>query len=840
MPSYKFSIHEKLIIWFVYTAVIALVFICGRDKDTPLGHAQESPEPPYITQPGDTTYPAEEIMNIKVGKDKYMMTIGDASVYRDRNGKIKRGKWQSVEEQSGIYEHAIKEKLITRVSQQAPSYKVSNGDDYVSFTFEGGIIPADSFKFRVKKDGWIWKNNAGKYEIEIAVSKGRVKETITTRKQLNFNWLIDANKMLNPCPDGSIITGEMKIEKPTAVDKNGSIVAASANLEWNNGWWYKLTIDTRGKQFPIIIDPSIMQISSKKSYAGYGVVTHATWATARDAANADAVANNAIYMYRYDNYIIGRAIMNFNFDSIATGTYTVSACSLIVDKIVGSSGVMTKVTTTGFWDTLDVGAYSQFTGRVTGGADNFKTITIPKLGTAGIDNNDTLIFTDYGCDSLELKMRATSDRNFRLMMMTRGDSANSPPTADSNVVYAGSAGSGEAPYLRIAYTKTAQPKCSLSVGSRYDSIRYHVYYDTTDQDSVRFFRISGSDTIGMGTTKTGFALNNVGGFSANTQYFCFARTYDAGDSVRTNIDTIRTRPDTGTFIFNGTHSQGFYITPAVGPQNPSATKLSVKDSSKSKTYSKTLYLTLTGDTSSVERFYGTSLWGMQIISGYTRGQTGIFAVRAQNDDSTYKSGWEIDSLQIPVSFDSISFTAIDTHSIRVVFDSDTFLTGKRLRPFVYSGTDTAWGDSINFNSTANYDTIIGLSLNKKYYGKVRLTDSSNNKYYSTIDSARTWSWRPSAVTASWINDTTFILTITKHTGVPVNSGYFVLDSTRVPLDCTKVYMHPDSFGYILARKIGSATAMSDTYRVRRGQWTAGVTVIKVRVHAINRDSLGNY
>uniref|UniRef100_A0A6M3IMT6 Uncharacterized protein n=1 Tax=viral metagenome TaxID=1070528 RepID=A0A6M3IMT6_9ZZZZ len=348
----------------------------------------------------------------------------------------------------------------------------------------------------------------------------------------------------------------------------------------------------------------------------------------------------------------------------------------------------------------------------------------------------------------------------------------------------------------------------------------------------------------MGTTKTTFYNNKIGGFSANTQYVIFTKGYEGAgpDSVRSNLDTIYTRPDTATYMFSGVTATTISLNPHQGPLNPAGTKMSFHDSSASREYSKRLYLALGGDTSSVERFYNASAWVITTplaIGGFVRGNWGIFGVRAQNDDSTYKTTWHYDSLQVPVTFDSAQFTGIDTNKIKVVFDCDTFATGWTLKPFIYSGTDTTWGDSVLFNTGVNKDTITINYLNKKYYGKVRLMDSSNVKYYSALDSARTYAWRIISATVKWTTDTSVVFTITKHGTMPVNSGYFGRDSARVTADCTRTYFHSDCTGFVANKAYGSIASFGDTVKFKRVQLVPGGT-IKFRIFAENVDSLGNH
>lgn len=844
MGTYKFKLSERFLITSIFVAVIVWVHICTNKRyDLPQILSAPMPPPqeePYITQPGDTTLLDEGMYRIKRGKNQYQLVIGDQRVYR-KNNQLKWGKWESKPESSGIYEHVIKEKLTTRASEQAPSYKISNGDDYVSFTFEGGVVPADSFKFRTTKDGWVWKNNAGKYDVEIQTLPGRIKETITTRQETHFNWLIDANKMLNPQADGSITTGGMKIEKPTATDKNGNVVATTAKLEWNSGWWYRLAIDSMAA-FPVVIDPTVIDTSTGAN-VGEMRSSNAVFLTARNATTASNVyTSGQVYSGMQTGYLILRYWVKFPI-TLPAGTQVDSALYRFYLATGGS-------TLNQHHNVLLVSAQhteivaSQFT-KFVGWASSGAYTGIKNLGTP---TNTSSLNTSNAWNSIKLRSYALdtieAHNNDTLRIMQTSD-LDSSATAPGNHTSLGMTSTTNITNLWIYYTVSYALSCSLSVGSRFDTLRIDTYgADTTNIDSLRMFRMSGTDSIQIGTTKTTFNNNKVGGLSANTQYRIFTKGYydSPVDSVRSNLDTIYTRPDTASVSFIVISPTAFGITPSVGANNPAGTKISIKDSTASKAAGHPVYLTLDGDTSATERFYATTSWGTVTDDDYIRGNWGIYSVRAQNDDSTYKSAWVTDSIQLPLAFDTLQFTGIDTNLIRVVFDCDTFAKGKRLRPFVYSGADTTWGDSINFNASANYDTITltGNTPNAKRYAKVRVVDSSNVVYFSTIDSSRTYPVKPSSVSLSWVNDTTFVLTVTKHGTMPANTGYFVWDCTRVVADCTKKYMHPDSTGYITNVRYGSAAALSDTYKVRRGQWTPGVTSIKIRVHARNRDSLGEF
>jgi hypothetical protein len=274
-----------------------------------------------------------------------------------------------------------------------------------------------------------------------------------------------------------------------------------------------------------------------------------------------------------------------------------------------------------------------------------------------------------------------------------------------------------------------------------------------------------------------------------------------------------------------------------GANNPANTKISIMDSTRARIKEYPLWLTLAGDTSEIERFYTSTQWGTVSATGYSRGQWGIFAVRTQNEDSTYKSAYTIDSLQTDVGFQSLAFTAYDTNHIALSFQADTLATGKWIKSLIYKGTDTTWGDSIAYISTAYKDTFSSLTLNTKYYGRGIICDSSDNMYYSDLDSTRTYAVQPATVTWAWATDTSGVFTATKHGTMPVNSGYFLWDSVMVAAGSTKVYLHPDSLGYFSTKTYRSLASYNGTIKFPKNQLRAGIS-IKFSLHAGNVDSTG--
>uniref|UniRef100_A0A6M3XC38 Uncharacterized protein n=4 Tax=viral metagenome TaxID=1070528 RepID=A0A6M3XC38_9ZZZZ len=804
----------------------------------------------------DTVLVDDKQYTVKLSKNKYMHVSGDRRVYK-KNGTFRRGTWKSIAEKSGIYEHKIQEKLTTRSSENAPTYKISNANgDYISFIFEGGTVPADSFKFRVNKDGWIWKNNDGKYTVEIQISEGKSKETIISRQETSFKWLLDANNQFKPRANGGIATGPFVISPPVTVDKFGDTLNTTADLDWNNGWWYTLSVDEINPQFPITIDPTVIDTTITYTQDGYWQPVILGNFSGRDSARVTSgtISNANIFVglsFSIGTYGIYRGYLSFNYN-IPVNAIWDSAVTILDGNTDYSDTDFDIIFVSSFAQGVKKGAadssrWSYFHGW---GASGAYTGIMPlnkgwnsSLYSAGYDNR--IAFNSYGLDTLKAHNGLTD--SIQIHMISDEDSASSTPINAETIVFDASAG-GNDPLLIIYYHLPVILSCSLSVGSTPESIRVHVYgSDTSMVDSTRIFKITGSDTLPMTGFSTNYQLNWIDSCHANTRYILFPRVYYNGaekDSVRGILDTIYTRPDTVTMLLTQASATGIYINPAVGDSNTANTKISIMDSAMARSVSHRVWFNINGDTSATERFFTDATWGTFLNSGKTRGQWGIYALRGQNDDSTYKSALTVDSLQIAILYDSTRFTALDTNRVEVMFDADSFAYGHYIKWFAYDydvTADTTWGDSILATTSQHKDTItLPDSLNKKYYGKVVLTDSGGTRHYSDpADSFRTWSWQPTA-TGNWTSDTSFYLTITGYAGnQTANTGHYVIDSARVAAGSTAVYLDPDSIGYIPARSIRSTTALSDTFKVYRNSYTAGVTPVDIKVHSVNLDTLGN-
>ncbi|MBU2346614.1 MAG: hypothetical protein KKH70_20780, partial [Gammaproteobacteria bacterium] len=634
--------------------------------------------------------------DVDLGGGKHVMVVGDADIYRDDTGVLKRGKWtpepDTLGTESTVYLWSVKEDLTIRASKYPAGYRIEYKEKYVEFLFAGNTFkPVNIANLVPIHRGFRWTIGDGS-TYELTISRGKVKEVIrsvTKRNKLNF--IINSN-----VANIGKQFDRFQILDLTANDSLGKVLTVTDNIyKSNDSIFFQAVIDTAGALFPITVDPSIVDSTlTTTTMTGHIYKKNdASYAATRDAVNGE-YADNTDFKIGQDGdeakYYLWRAMVSFKNYSIPAGMIWDSAKIKLKGVTNASTTDFDILVISSYATKFDTTAYSKFNGWAASGAYSGVKSLIQTWNTVSYsaDYNNWLKFNSRGIDTL--KAHNTASDSVKLALISSRDSSNIEASENEYVGFTSAqAGDATKPQLWIWYSPLTY-SCSLSVGSRYDTLNVHTFAtDTTDVDSIRTFRISGADSIWMPPTKT--TLNSlIGGFSANTKYFIFNRIYSgaSADSSRSNLDTIYTRPDTGTFLFVTYTSTSITIQPKVGPQNPATTKLSVHDSSASLEYGHRLYVTLASDTSATERFYTTTQWSSFEISGFLRGQTGTFGVRAQNEDSTYKSAWEYGSFLIPAGFDSAQFTGIDTNKIKVVFDCDTFATGWTLKPFIYSGTDT--------------------------------------------------------------------------------------------------------------------------------------------------------
>ena len=191
--------------------------------------------------------------------------------------------------------------------------------------------------------------------------------------------------------------------------------------------------------------------------------------------------------------------------------------------------------------------------------------------------------------------------------------------------------------------------------------------------------------------------------------------------------------------------------------------------------------------------------------------------------------------------DSLQIFALDTNKLRLYADLDTFAIGDSIRFYVYkAGTsDTVWGNYKDYASTLVQDTItVTGGPNTRFMGGVRIVETGVlTHYYSPIDSARTLSVRITSASITWTSDTSFTLSITPNSSVPLNTGYFLIDSQKVRAGSDSIYLNADSTGWFKTKVISSYKKLQLPIKFTRTQRTVGDT-LRLRILSTNTDSTG--
>lgn len=225
---------------------------------------------------------------------------------------------------------------------------------------------------------------------------------------------------------------------------------------------------------------------------------------------------------------------------------------------------------------------------------------------------------------------------------------------------------------------------------------------------------------------------------------------------------------------------------------------------------------------------------MNYMSGNTWHKYATKVVSPGGDTSAYSM---LDSSMCTIPWDSLKIYAIDTNKVQVRVDADTLAGADTIFTKIYDvNNDTLARDTLVFVSSLHIYTVNVDSLNKKLYVICEVRKSGMS-YNSRVDSARTYSVKPTTVTWAWATDTSGVFTATKHGTMPVNSGYFLWDSVMVAAGSTKVYLHPDSLGYFSTKTYRSIASYNGTIKFPKNQLRAGKS-IKFSLHAGNVDSTG--
>ena len=494
-----------------------------------------------------------------------------------------------------------------------------------------------------------------------------------------------------------------------------------------------------------------------------------------------------------------------------------------------------------------------------GGSTEGTDVYAGEIWTKGIDVFTTSAYNDFNIKDYFVNVLAGTweDNGWQFTPQNHDFSG----LTDDYYVFQGHTAANPAT-LTLYYTPAMAGLESLSVTSTYDSVKVHIF-ETELTDEFTIFKIdtipTPDDTLRMtekfaiGDTATKSFLDTL---TANQKYIIITRLIDTGvDSIYTNADTIITRPDTGSMTLGAGSGANIKLIPNVGANNTANTRVSILDSTKSQSNGFEVFIQLDGDTTLAEEFHTISNWGT-LYPRFALGDTARIRIRAQNDDSTYKSGYTVDSLIMPSAFDSLRIIATGTTAVTIQLDAGVNSAMDSLRYFMYdpvTNTDTVWGGYQDFSNTlitsaTNTDTFIvngfwaGDSLGKKIIvGAYMLDDADKIRWYADLDSAKTWAVSVDSWDWRWVGDTLAVVdTTVKHASNVENISYFIIDSGRVSAGSTGVYLHPDSNGFvpnIPFRSLESYREVTDdTIRIFRGQMGQGDT-LKLYMHSITRDTL---
>lgn len=604
---------------------------------------------------------------------------------------------------------------------------------------------------------------------------------------------------------------------------------------WLPGVAWSTFNDTLGQPGVFTIDPTVIDTTTAPTWGKTQTYGHATYQAAREATSGDDQSgafevgqNDAAG----DDFRVKRSFAKFPISS----DWTTIDSAFFGVKLTNNGSTTDFIFNvySSFFSVVGLAMFDEFHGWQSG----LTRYTGDSLVVDGWNSaNYTTDWWDKkvvaaGLDTIQAHVNDT----LKVVFLSFEDVTASVPVDKESVYSSG----GTGPRLIVYYRYGVND--SIKVLSRFDSLQVVITGpDTSNYDSSRVFKVVGTDSLPMTGYFHTFA-DSVWTDSTfgNTQYILFARLYGA-DSVSVNTDTVYTRPDIPELSLKNA-GEKVIVTVSVGDSNTSETKISIMDSTKTTAIGHRVWLDSTGDTTITERFFNIASWGT-ITNFYTIGDTARYAIRAQNNDSTFFSTLVYDSVIAASGFDSANFYSIDTNSVYVNYDFDTLAVGKYMWPFVYDPivtTDTTWGDSVVFASTVTRDTIaLPDSVNKKWYGKVLTVDSSDRQYYSDLDSVRTHAVPLLSVTGTDVTDTSFTVVMTASANHSINTGIWGLDSARVAAGSTNTWIDPASEGFQASKAYASVTKWNaTTLKFYDGEMSPKGADTKYRFGVDNVDTLG--
>ena len=699
------------------------------------------------------------------------------------------------------------------------------------------------------------------YRVEL-LSDGNIETFITllnSNASTSFSFAVEFSEMPIVSASG-IQAGEASISIPRAVDATGTAVPVQWNLSApvNGIYTYTMSINPAGFTYPIVIDPTL---SINAAYYGFAYVSDGSLATGRQATSASVATGRVdIEISAGTNARWSRGVLKFPLTTLPPSSDSVTVVdSALVTMTGNNASSTTDFKFRGLWTSGQQGGavqsndYTKFVGWVSGSGayTGIKNLFGAPGGSSTIwaDSawhsdlysatgvNRFRAFT-YAADTLV----AHAGDTLRITFIMGQDSSGGIIASGNNQNYVQLKTSTPTPALLIYYHRTRNVKAlyNISAISTTDSIGI-VFTDTTSVTT--YVKLLGGDFAVIDSVKI---PSTTGTFSdtlwdraltPNLKDTLYVSNVDSstGDSIvsaRQMKFTLAKRPLAPSFSNLTTTTFDLTIN---ANNNSSLTHYAVWDSTWRR------WVKANGDTTAQSDTTWTTKadWDGTTITRRSRFVAYSFYVYGRNGDS-------IKTVFSPVGvvasiIDSLQIFALDTNKLRLYADLDTFAIGDSIRFYVYkAGTsDTVWGNYKDYASTLVQDTItVTGGPNTRFMGGVRIVETGVlTHYYSPIDSARTLSVRITSASITWTSDTSFTLSITPNSSVPLNTGYFLIDSQKVRAGSDSIYLNADSTGWFKTKVISSYKKLQLPIKFTRTQRTVGDT-LRLRILSTNTDSTG--
>lgn len=285
----------------------------------------------------DTTLIDVGTYDVNLGNGKHVMVIGDAEIYRDAAGVLKRGKWEPKDDVSGTFTMSIKEDLTIRASKNPAGYRVEKKGKYIEFWLMTNVFKRFNATTLTKVHrGFRWTIADGSY-YQVNVSRGKIKETIySIGKRNKFNVLINTN--INRI--GRVFE-RFQILQLTAEDSTGKALAISDSfIVRNDSTFFQAKVDTAGAKFPIMVDPTIVVDSLSNRIEETIIGNYNAGAMRNDGGGqtyTDAFQFGGAYTHKQSG------LMKFKLNGFSSDTMQVDSCRLTLKTVAVAGSVADSI-----------------------------------------------------------------------------------------------------------------------------------------------------------------------------------------------------------------------------------------------------------------------------------------------------------------------------------------------------------------------------------------------------------------------------------------------------------------------------------------------------------------